>query len=840
MTRLLARFAAVVVVAVLAAAPAVARSLQGQPTPVQDPAAASPAEGAVEAGQAIPTTDIPTRAEAINQELTRIGVLIDVDPQVATIESQLEETADVINTDFERLQTLDVNTVALRTLSDLRGVWVAHQREIAGPLATVTSRYRGLQGELVTLSRIREDWELTLTDLADSVRSEDVPEELAVTLRARIDVVLTSIDSTRQRLQARSDEVLQVQSEVSSLDARVSEALAFIDQLSSEVRQRVLSRDAPPIWSLGSDDVESLGGEARDALSDRFTTAREFFVRHRGQSAAHFVVFLIFAAVAFGMGRQARRWEEIGDTEPLRSMLARPVSIAAIFALLAGSWFYTGVPTAVTDLFLIVTLFPVARLAPVLIRRGDRSTVYGLLGSYGAVRVIGLMAEGSGLRRVSLFLLSAVVLFGLFRFLRVRIPEMTEDPGGWRKLAAFFLRVAVPLLAAALVANLLGWTRLAWVITSGAISSAYAAVILWLFAIAAAGLGAIVPATRLGDALPSLRRNAHDVSRTIRIVAQLAALWIWTDVTLTWFLVRAPVERWLRAFADSTQNLGGLEIRVGSILAALAILVVTPLVSRLVRFFFMEEIRPRLSLPRGSADGVASLFHYIILTIGVLLAATAAGIDSTQLTLVAGALGVGIGFGLQNIVSNFISGLILIFERPISVGDRIAVGATQEVGIVTRIGIRASTVRTFNGAEVVVPNSDLISKEVTNWTLSDMQRRLELKIGVRYGTDPRQVLDLLRNAAAGHEGVLTEPEAIAVFDGFGESSLDFRLLYWVPMENLLAVKTEMNLAVHEALKEADVRVAFPRRDLRIQRAGGPAAALGDDEESGSALEDEST
>jgi len=454
------------------------------------------------------------------------------------------------------------------------------------------------------------------------------------------------------------------------------------------------------------------------------------------------------------------------------------------------------------------------------------------LGLYGAERVVGLMAEGSGVWRFSLFVVSVVAVSGLARFVRTRLSKMTEDRGAWWKLAAFFLRLAVPLLAAAVLANLLGWTRLAWVITAGVIASAYAAVILWLFASAAAGLAAILPTTRLGDALPSLRHNADDVSRVIRVVAQLTALWIWIGATLTWFLLRAPVEAWLRAFADSTQNLGGLEIRVGSVLAALAILVVTPLISRLVRFFFMEEIRPRLSLPRGSADGVASLFHYVILTIGVLLAATAAGFDSTQLTVVAGALGVGIGFGLQGIVSNFISGLILIFERPISVGDRIAVGATQQVGVVTRIGIRASTVRTFDGAEILVPNSDLISKEVTNWTLSDMQRRLELRIGVRYGTDPSQVLDLLRNVAEDHEDVLSEPEATAVFDGFGESSLDFRLLYWVPMEDLLRIKSEMNLAVHEALKDAGVPVAFPRLDLRIQDAGGAAAAPDDNEESG--------
>ena len=195
-----------------------------------------------------------------------------------------------------------------------------------------------------------------------------------------------------------------------------------------------------------------------------------------------------------------------------------------------------------------------------------------------------------------------------------------------------------------------------------------------------------------------------------------------------------------------------------------------------------------------------------------------------QLTVVAGALGVGIGFGLQNIVSNFISGLILIFERPISVGDKITAGASQQVGVVTRIGIRASTVRTFDGSEIVVPNSDLISKEVTNWTLSDMQRRLEMKLNVEHGTDPRQVLELLTRVAGDHADVLEEPGVSAVFDGFAESSLAFRLLYWVPGEDLLRIKTEMSLAVHDALHDADIKVAVPRRRLEMRSETGSASS----------------
>ncbi len=146
-------------------------------------------------------------------------------------------------------------------------------------------------------------------------------------------------------------------------------------------------------------------------------------------------------------------------------------------------------------------------------------------------------------------------------------------------------------------------------------------------------------------------------------------------------------------------------------------------------------------------------------------------------------------------------------------------GQAQQVGIVTRIGIRASTVRTFDGAEVVVPNGDLISKEVTNWTLTDMRRRLELKINIAFGTDPHAVLEILSKCAADHPVVLDEPEPMAIFDGYGESALMFRLLYWVPIEEILTVLSEVNLSVNDALKAAGIKIPYPQRDVHVHGDG---------------------
>jgi small-conductance mechanosensitive channel len=210
-----------------------------------------------------------------------------------------------------------------------------------------------------------------------------------------------------------------------------------------------------------------------------------------------------------------------------------------------------------------------------------------------------------------------------------------------------------------------------------------------------------------------------------------------------------------------------------------------------------------------------------------MFAAASAGIGGGQMAVLAGALGVGIGFGLQNIVNNFVSGFILIFEQPIKVGDKIEISSLGLMGEVRRIGIRSSIIRTFDGADVVVPNSNLIQSEVINWTLSDTKRRVEVLVGVKYGTDPRQVIDLLLSVARENPRVLTWPEPAALFAGFGASSLDFTLRIWsATFDESIRLRSEVNVMVNDALKEAGIEIPFPQRDLHVRSvAPGVAADL---------------
>jgi small-conductance mechanosensitive channel len=204
----------------------------------------------------------------------------------------------------------------------------------------------------------------------------------------------------------------------------------------------------------------------------------------------------------------------------------------------------------------------------------------------------------------------------------------------------------------------------------------------------------------------------------------------------------------------------------------------------------------------------------VILTLGFLLALGAIGLDLTKVTILAGAFGVGLGFGLQSIVNNFVSGLILLFERPIRVGDIVEVG--DLVGEVSRIGIRASTVRTYQGADIIVPNAQLVTERVTNWTASDRRRRIEIAVGVDYRSAPEKVVEVLEGVARAHPEILKQPMPQAVFRAFGESAMSFELRAWTNhIERWTTIQTELAMGVHAALRDAGMTIPFPQREVRL-------------------------
>ena len=246
-------------------------------------------------------------------------------------------------------------------------------------------------------------------------------------------------------------------------------------------------------------------------------------------------------------------------------------------------------------------------------------------------------------------------------------------------------------------------------------------------------------------------------------------------------------------------------------------------IAAFVEFMLNVDFLPRVDLPRGVPETISRLTRYVVIAVGAVIASAAAGFDISKITIIVGALGVGIGFGLQNIVNNFVSGLILLFERPIRVGDTLDIGSTG--GTVETIGMRASIVSTWDGAEVVVPNADLISDKVTNWTLTHSQRRMVIPVGVAYGTDPEKAAQLIVGVANDHKHVDKQPAPACLFMGFGDSSLDFELRAWTAGSMFVGVASDLRFAIVKTLDEAGIKIPFPQRDLHLRTADPEAGTL---------------
>lgn len=278
------------------------------------------------------------------------------------------------------------------------------------------------------------------------------------------------------------------------------------------------------------------------------------------------------------------------------------------------------------------------------------------------------------------------------------------------------------------------------------------------------------------------------------------------------------VYRVAQTILSASFQFSGSPIQVGDILTAVLILLVALLVSKYVQRVLTNRVFPRfhVTLPPNGHFLLMRLVSFLFLIVAVMMALNILQIQLTGLTVVFGFLSVGIGFGLQNITSNFISGIILLFERPIRVGDRITVGDT--VGLVRAINIRATLITTADNVDVIVPNSEFIEKAVINWTHRDKTIRLRVPVGVAYGSDTQLVKQLLIEAAKAHPKVLEQPEPFVRFIQFGDSSLNFELLAWIPDAVFrLDVVSDLNFSIDDAFRANSVTIPFPQRDVHFFR-----------------------
>ena len=276
---------------------------------------------------------------------------------------------------------------------------------------------------------------------------------------------------------------------------------------------------------------------------------------------------------------------------------------------------------------------------------------------------------------------------------------------------------------------------------------------------------------------------------------------------------------WSEIFGIFTKplfQLGQTWVSLATMVQFVFLVAIVIFVSRFVRRLLRQRLLARTKLDVGLQYALSRIVSYVVLVLGLLIGLETLGINLSSLTVIAGALGVGIGFGLQNIVSNFFSGLIILAERPIQIGDRVDVGGT--VGDVIRIGARSTSILTNDNITMIIPNSEFISSRVTNWSIGDPKVRFRIPVGVSYGSDPHLVEKLLLEVAAANAHVLKDPRPTVRFIEFADSALNFELRAWsIDMVNRPgALRSELNFAIWDKFKQHGIEIPFPQRDVHLK------------------------
>jgi len=263
-------------------------------------------------------------------------------------------------------------------------------------------------------------------------------------------------------------------------------------------------------------------------------------------------------------------------------------------------------------------------------------------------------------------------------------------------------------------------------------------------------------------------------------------------------------------------SLGDTTITLGTLLYLMILVVALFYATAKLKTWIVERLLLRSQVDLGVRHAIGAIVRYVVVAIGLIMILQAVGINLSTLTVLFGALGIGVGFGLQSITNNFVSGIILLLERPIKVGDRIEVGGVH--GDVVNISPRATTIVTNDNIAIIVPNADFISSKVVNWSYTNRNVRFNFPVGVSYGSDPDQVRRVLLEVALAHQGVLKDPKSSVLFDGFGDSSLNFLLRVWTREFATVpgVLRSDLYFAISRAFKEHGIEIPFPQRDLHIK------------------------
>lgn len=789
-----------------------ASALAAPPEPgAGTPAPATAAEPADE--KPIPVAEVAIRAERAVLWLRSLVPALEAQAKLDRATSELERVASRVWDGLTDTRELLEQGPRVSVVDSAEASWREGRQEISALSDALTAAAEETEKTLDRVRDSRERWRRT----ADAAHEAEAPE----TVVTRIGDTQREIDLTREQILRLRERILSLQDKAARLVAVADEVQATLAAYRSGAVERLGAPSGRPLWHERVINADPMAAARRidTAAELELARARQFAELRAEVLRFQLVVFVLLAGL-FRTARSRARLRAKSDPSVLEDLvvLDTPYSAAIVITLLSSLWLHPELPVMVASAAVLALLVPLLRILRRLVPAPLVWLPYTVSGFVVFDRVRDVVAAAPLLEQVALVIEMSAALglaFWVLRFGRLRARgELAQWARELRLLRVGAAALAC-IFATALGAAVFGYVQVARFLATTSLGAVYAGMALYAAARTARGLAGFLLGVRPLSKLRVVQRHREIVEQRVQRGLGWLAAATWLFAMLRTFGGADTTSGVLQQVLDTSVSFGTLTLSAGNVLAFAVTVWASFLISRFVRFVLGEEIYPRLALPHGAPYAISSLVHYTILLAGFFLALAGMGLDLNKVTVLGGALGVGIGFGLQTIVNNFVSGLILLFERPVQIGDTVQVADVS--GEVRRIGIRSSTIRTTSGAEVIVPNSDLISQRVTNWTLSDRSRRFEIPVGVAYGTRPAEVLALLAEVATKHPEVLDHPGPMPLFVRFGDSAIEFELRAWVvDGDRLPIVKTEVAVALSLALEAAGIEIPFPQREVTVR------------------------
>jgi len=747
--------------------------------------------------------NIPMEAVEVNEfirrevdpELARPR-LSGIRPQLDTIQSEL----DYLLENTEQLLAAELPWIFYKSL-------LFRWERISDKLEAVSREQELYEADLITLgTRISAQvarWEEGLEKIPNNRENRE--------LRLRVAQVIEDLDSVKQIQSDSLAASLEMENTMSEVRLSINEEVLRLEEQEGKKLEAFLKERSEPIRTAlaRKDTFQSLF--ENQALVDFAIEDSHNFLRQKGLFLVWLVVvYLIILSILFWVSQNYFRDEKLmEDLKAGAYIFKRPFSTALMFTLVAGLFIIPDAPVLINRILTVVFLFPFLLIFHGLMARPLRWTLYFLVGLFFANQWVQMYYLDLRASRITTLLVGLAIAGFLIWFLirqRKMVIQNREEAIYFRILKILSPALLVYVLAG-VAANIIGYAGLANLIVRGSLSTLILALIFLATWVSLRALIYTLLRTSVAERSKIITRHRSSLTKSINLILGIGIFLLWAYYSLRSNLLLDPLIDWGIEVWSFGYTFGALTITVGRVIEFFLILLLSWLISHWIRMILREELLDRIDLPRGVPMAISSLTQYLLVALGVLLALATLGFDLQNLGILAGALGVGIGFGLQNIVNNFLSGLILVFERPVTEGDIVNVDGID--GKVVGIGIRASRIRQWDGAELIVPNEMLVSKRVVNWTRGIYKRRFVLTVYTGLEVIPEEIQQLITETCASIPGVLNDPPPATYFNGIEGYTYAFRLLYWLSSD-ILAKQSEVQGAVDKALRERGIKRQVPQ------------------------------